>query len=220
MKNFDLYQQPDYFLDSDHPALRAYVEEKAKGERLQQRLQALFYAIRDDFRYNPYEVLLRPDALKASYLLQKQSGYCIEKSNLFATGARVLGVPSRMGFAKVRNHIGTSKLESMLKTNVLVFHGYAEIWLHGKWIKVTPVFDAGLCNKLGVAPMEWDGQNDAIFQEYDSAAGQFMEYLHDYGVFHTIPFDMFVSELRQHYGHLFDEAGEPLQELLVDLSKV
>ena len=31
-----------------------------------------------------------------------------------------------------------------------------------------------------------------------------MEYLHDYGTFHDIPHDMFVAQMKKHYGHFFE----------------
>lgn len=205
MKNISsqAFLKPTEFLDSDHRAVREFVEEYTRGISTRtERLEALYYAVRDGFRYDPYRLDFSREAMKASHLTQRNYGYCVEKSCLFAAAARVVGVPARMGFANVRNHIGTARLEAVLQTNVLVFHGYAEIYLHKRWIKYTPVFNKELCERLDVAPLDFNAEKDAVFQEYDRNGGKFMEYLHDYGRFEDIPYDFFMSELLRHYPHL------------------
>ena len=202
-KEFEKYLTPGEFIDSDHQGVIDFTHTHTQGENtVKDKLIALYYAVRDGFRYDPYTLDLSRKAVKASNLITRDYGYCVEKSCLFAAGARILGVPSRMGFANVKNHIGTAKLEEILQTDVLVFHGFTEIWQDGKWVKVTPVFNQSLCDKLNVAPLEFNGEEDAVFQEYDQAGGQFMEYLHDYGTFEDVPYEMFISELKNHYPHL------------------
>lgn len=199
------YLQPNYYTDSDHPDVVAYASRITQGiHEPAARMQALFRAVRDDFRYNPYRVILKPYALKASYLLSKDYGYCIEKSNLLAACARALGVASRLGFANVRNHLATEKLERYLRTDLLVFHGYTELFLHGRWIKLTPVFDRALCERLGVDPLDFDGANDCIFQQSDKGGKPFMEYVHDHGTFDTVPLERFKAEMQRVYPHLFE----------------
>ncbi len=123
---------------------------------------------------------------------------------MLAACARVVGIPSRLGFANVRNHIGTSKLEEFLKTDLLVFHGYCELHLEGKWVKATPAFNRQLCRRLGVPPLEFDGQSDSIFQQYTPDGDCFMEYLHDYGQFADVPRELFIHELKKYYAHIFE----------------
>lgn len=207
--SLDLYLKPTEFLDSDHPRVLEFVEEHTSGLSGQvEKLEALYYAVRDGFRYDPYRLDFSREAMKASHLTGRKYGYCVEKSCLFAAAARVVGVPARMGFANVRNHIGTARLEAVLQTNVLVFHGFAEVYINGQWIKSTPVFNKELCERLDVAPLDFNAEGDAIFQEYDRQGGKFMEYLHDYGRFEDIPYEFFMSELQKHYPHLREEIGE------------
>ncbi len=202
----DEYLRPGIFIDSDHPDVVAYAEKITMGIQ-ENTLQAirLYYAIRDGFKYFPYNIDLNPRALKASALLKKNRGYCIEKANLLAAATRALGIPARLGFAIVRNHIGTEKLEKILRTDKLVFHGYTELFLEGKWVKATPAFDAALCERMGVHPLEFDGKTDSIFQESDRSGGRFMEYIHDYGNFPDIPYSKMIEEFRKHYPHLFED---------------
>jgi len=200
------YLQAGFYTNSDHPKVIEYTQSVIRGiSDKQQQLIALFYAVRDGFRYNPYHLILKPYALKASFLLTKDYGYCVEKSNLFAACARVLGVPSRLGYGNVCNHLGTKDIEQKLKTNILVFHGFTEVFINDQWVKATPVFNKELCQKLGVEPLDFDAKTDCIFQESDKDGNPFMEYIHDYGTFADVPFEKFKTELLKFYPHLFDK---------------
>ena len=198
-------------MDSDHEAVIAWtqkvVQDVPAGDKIAQAV-ALYLAVRDSFRYNPYEVDLRPEAMKASHQLGKESGYCIEKANLLGACARVLGIPARLGFADVRNHIGTERLEAFLGTDILTFHGYTDLYLEGRWVKATPAFNEALCSKLGVEPLEFNGREDSIFQEYDQEEGRFMEYLADHGTFHEWPREAFIASIKAHYPKLFAQNPE------------
>lgn len=195
-------------MDSDHPSVirwtREVVRDIPAGDKLAQAV-SLYLAVRDSFLYNPYEVDLRPEAMKASFQLGKESGYCIEKANLLGASARVLGIPARLGFADVRNHIGTERLEAFLGTDILTFHGYTDLYLEGQWVKATPAFNAALCRKLGVEPLEFNGREDSIFQEYDQTEGRFMEYLVDHGTFQEWPREAFIASIQKHYPKLFEQ---------------
>ncbi len=209
-----MYLQPNDFVDADHPSVMAFAHQHTSpNQSPTEKAVSLFYAVRDGFRYNPYHVEVTPSGYKASILLARtpqQGGHCIDKANLLAACARAVGIPSRLHFANVRNHIGTEKLEQMLGTDVLVFHGYAELYLEGKWVAATPAFNKQLCAYLKVAPLEFDGKTDAVFQAYDREGGQFMEYLHDYGHFADIPFDLMVQEWKRHYPN-YDLMREKLE---------
>lgn len=205
------YLQPAEFVNSDSEDVIAFAQ-KAVGDSTDpiEKAVKLYYAVRDGFNYNPYDIDLNTEAMKASALLKRNYGYCVEKACLLAAAARVVGIPSRLGFAKVRNHIATEKLEERLRTNVLVFHGFTELFLDGKWVKATPAFNKSLCIKLNVDSLEFNGKEDSVFQSYSKEGGQFMEYLHDYGTFPDIPRDLFISELKKHYPHIFEDMTKDL----------
>jgi transglutaminase-like putative cysteine protease len=215
------YLQPTPFLDSDHASVIAFAETHTLGasDDISRSVQ-LYYAVRDGFFYNPYQIDLRPEGLKASSLLTRTSGYCVEKAVLLAAAARVVGIPSRLSFFNVRNHIATEKLERVLQTNLLVFHGAAELWLGGKWVKTTPAFNAALCHKLNVETLEFDGKNDSVFQQFDRTGNTFMHYEHEYGAFADLPYDLYISELRRYYGHVLSSAMAKESGLKLDLSHI
>jgi len=194
-----------FFIDSDHSGIVEFASEAVVGcTTPKAKAIAVYRAVRDGWRYDPYTINLSKDALKASDLLHRDHGYCVEKATLLAAVARAVGIPARLGFAKVKNHLGTSKLETLLRTDLLVFHGYTDLFLEGQWVKATPAFNAALCQRFGVEPLEFDGVNDSIFQENTDTGDQFMEYIHDYGVFDDLPRDLYVSELEKHYPHIFE----------------
>jgi len=211
---------PTEFLDSDHGSVREYAERNTVGSSTDiERAVKLYYAVRDDFQYDPYLLDLRRESMRASKLLTKKRGYCVEKAVLLAAAARSVGIPSRLSFYIVRNHIATEKLAKALEKDYLVFHGAAEMFLEGKWVKATPAFNRRLCDFLGVDPIEFDGTSDAIFQEYDRKGNVFMEYLHDYGAFEDMPYQMFLDELEKHYPHITNNPRFVTDGLIYDFRK-
>ena len=215
-----LFLQPDRYADSTHPDIITFSNQVLEGvSDPVARAVNLYYAIRDGFRYSPYYVEMVPEAFRASRFLHRDRGHCIDKANLMVACARAAGIPARLRFAKVRNHLGTEKLEALLKTDVLVFHGMAELYLEGRWVKCTPAFNQELCQKLNVAPLEFNGLEDSIFQAYDREGADFMEYLHDYGYFAEMPYEYFISEMQVHYPHLFQEGAVAISTPSMDMTE-
>jgi len=194
------YLQPATFIDSDHPQVMVF-SDRVAGARIgdQEKATALYYAIRDGFRYDPYHIDLEPEAMRASALLARDHGFCIPKAALLAAAARHQGIPARLGFADVRNHLTTPKLRRAMGTDVFVWHGFAELYLAGRWIKATPAFDQALCHRFGVAPLDFDGTSDAVFQEADAHGNRFMEYMADHGRYADIPLETLRQALEEAY---------------------
>jgi transglutaminase-like putative cysteine protease len=191
----------DAHLDADHPAVVAFARAHGGGLAPRQAAVALYYAVRDGFRYTPWRVSLTPGGFRASLLLERDppEGHCIDKALLLAAACRALGIPARLHFANVRNHVGTVRIEARLGSDLLVYHGYTELFLGGRWVAATPAFNRALCERLGVAPLEFDGENDSIFQPYDREAGRFMEYVTDHGSHTALPFDAMMAEWARYY---------------------
>ena len=191
------------FLDFEHPAVQAFVAEHVEDAMTHaQKRDALYIAVRDGFRYDPYILDFRPTGLKASDLIlrEREAGYCVEKAVLYAAALRAVGIPSRLFFGDVKNHIAVDKLVQILGTDRLVFHGGTEVWNGTKWVKATPAFNKELCNRFGVPALEFDGVHDSMFQAYDTSGARFMEYLKDYGTFEDMPFDLYLDTLEEVYG--------------------
>lgn len=164
----------------------------------------IFYKVRDSFLYDPYHLNIRKNALVASKAIIQKRAWCVEKALIMVACCRRIGIPARFGFAIVTNHIGVEKLVKYLGRNEIVFHGYAEIFLNNKWVKCTPAFDKFVCRLSKVPALDWDGEHDSMFQEF-SNGNKFMEYLHFYGTFEDIPFELMHSEMKRYYPHLFEK---------------
>jgi transglutaminase-like putative cysteine protease len=154
-----------------------------------QKAVALFYAVRDRFRYDPYRIDLNPEQMTASAVLARGYGFCITKSVLLAAAARIHGIPARLGFADVRNHLTTERLRRSMGTDVFVWHGFAELLIDGGWVKATPAFNKSLCERFGVPTLDFDGIHDSLFQPFDGEGNQYMEYIRDHGRFSDLPLD-------------------------------
>lgn len=198
--------EPTYFIDSDHPRVREYAARIVQGiDEPAEQARALFLTVRDGFPYDPYKLDLRRESMRASEVLLRPRAYCVEKAIVLAAALRAVRIPAKLFFGNVRNHIGTGRLEAFLGTDVLAFHGSTELLLDGKWLKITPAFNKELCQRLGVDPLEFDGRDDAIFQEYGGHGQRFMEYLTEHGSFTDMPYDLYLSELRKQYAHTLGE---------------
>lgn len=163
----------------------------------------IYYLVRDFALYDPYHLDLRPEFLKASVVAGKKRAWCVEKSVLMAAMLRAAGIPSRLGFGIVKNHIGVEKLLHYLKRPEIVFHGFVEVFLGGNWVKCTPAFDRKICRLAGVEPLSWNGYDDSLFQEYTHGK-RHMEYLKFYGSFDDVPFALMHAEMKEYYPHLFE----------------
>lgn len=216
----DEYLKPTEFLDSDDSTVSEFASRHTAGASSDmEKAIKLYYAVRDGFQYDPYILDLRREGLTASGLLTRTRGYCVEKAILLAASARAVEIPSRLSFYIVRNHIATDRLEKVLEKNYLVFHGAAELFLDGEWRKATPAFNKKLCDFLGVEPLEFDGTRDSIFQEFDRSGNIFMEYLHDYGAFADLPYEMYLDELNKHYPHIFGNEKYAREDLVYDFRR-
>ena len=176
------YLRPTAFIDADHPRVRELAETAAAGAAdPTERAVRLYYAVRDGLRYDPYGIDFSREGFTASAVIARGKGYCVAKATVLAAGARALGIPSRLGFADVRNHLATPRLREQMGTDVFYYHGYTELHLDGRWVKATPAFNIELCQRFGVRPLEFDGREDSIFHPLDAEGRQHMEYLHDRG---------------------------------------
>lgn len=196
--------QPGRFIDSKHPAIAATARSFADpaGDELKTAV-ALYYLVRDTIRYNPYRVDALPAAYLASATLAAAEGWCVTKALLLAALCRAAGIPARVGYADVRNHLSTARLRQAMQTDVFYFHGYTSIYLDGRWVKATPAFNIELCQKFGLAPLEFNGLEDSLYHPFDLAGNRHMEYLNERGDYFDLPFEELMAVMREHYPVMF-----------------
>jgi transglutaminase-like putative cysteine protease len=193
-----------HFVDSDHPDVVAFAQDATAGATTdREKAVALFYAVRDRIRYDPYVMCDDPETYKASSVVQSGVSYCIPKSVLLAAAARAVGIPARLGFADVKNHLSSEKLRERMGSDLFVWHGYTELLLDGRWVKVTSAFNIELCERFGVLPQEFDGEHDALLHPFTADGREHMEYVRDRGSFDDVPFDEIIAEFRATYPGMF-----------------
>jgi transglutaminase-like putative cysteine protease len=179
-----------WFIDSDSEAVTRFADE-AVGDATGPVDVAgrLFHAVRDGIRYDPYAMEPEPEAFRASFVAGSDRNWCIPKSVLFVAAARYRGIPARLGFADVRNHLTSEKLSATMGTDVFAWHGFAELLLNDRWVKLSTAFNIELCEKFGVKVLEFDGVNDALMHPYDQAGNRHMEYVKQRGSFDDLPLE-------------------------------
>lgn len=197
------HRAPTFYIDSDHADVVRFAR-SAIGDATtdSQKAARLYLAVRDGLWYDPYDIKLRPSEMTASAVIARGRGYCGEKATVLAAVARAVGIPARLEFADVRNHISSPRLVEHLRSDVFAFHGLTQLYIDGRWLKATPAFNKELCQKFHVAPLEFDGTQDSVFQEFDGGT-KFMEYLYGHGTFDDLPREYFIGVMIRHYPHLF-----------------
>lgn len=195
------YLAPTGFLNFDAKPVRDFAAQAVSGAGTdRERAVALYYAVRDKIRYDPFAVGVEPEAYSASYVLAQGAAYCIPKAVLLAACARSVGIPTAIGLSDVVNHLTTPKLrEAMGGRNLFLHHGYAVLYIDGTWVKAAPAFNIEMCNRFDVMPTEFDGSNDAILQEFDKRKRLHMQYVRDHGIWSDLPYHRIIEEFRGYY---------------------
>ena len=205
------YLEPTSIIDSDHPVVQDYAKRVAGGTKDPVELAVkLYLAVRDDIRYDPYSPFYLPEHYRASYVIGRGRSFCIPKASLLCALGRVCGIPSRVGFATVRNHLATKQLLEFLGSNLFVYHGFVEFHLAAKWVKCTPAFNRELCERHSVPPLEFDGRNDSLFQTYNSENKRYMEYVELLGTFGDIPVSEILDAWKKVYGEEYFRKSKKL----------
>jgi transglutaminase-like putative cysteine protease len=198
--NLEPYLAAGEFIDSEDADVRAFAEKAtAGGGDDVSRAVKLYYAVRDEILYDPYYCNEARSYFRASDCLRAKRGFCIPKAALLAAAARSVGIPARVGYADVRNHLSTKKLLELVGGDLFIWHSFTELYLEGQWVKATPAFNLSLCQRFGVRPLEFDGRHDSLFHEYDSGGRRHMEYVRQRGHFPDVPYDAIIGDFKKLY---------------------
>ena len=200
------YVMPSHFVESDSLEVQGFVTSALRnlpvGATKRDKAIRLFEAVRDDIRYDPYCFALDEDSYRASRIAGVKAAYCVPKAILLAACLRAVGIPAALGFADVRNHLNTPKLQELMGTDLFIYHGYVQLWLGGESYKVTPAFNIELCERFGVKPLVFDGYHDALFHEFDEKDQRHMEYVNDRGLYVDAPMAEFLTAFKETYPKL------------------
>ena len=200
MVDLQNYLKSTEVIDSDSQAV------KEKAQSLIQELQtdrekaiALFYYVRDVIKHNPNAPQQFPDDIKASYTLERGNGFCWHKVVLLVALARAAGIPARLGLVDTRDYQLSEKILPIFGgDNIVIVHAYAELYLGGKWVHASPVYDLETCRKAGFVPVGFDGLNDAKDSVYNLKGERHIEHIKDHGHFDDFPFE-YIGEYSQEW---------------------
>ena len=204
----ELIAETTYF-NYSHPSIQKIIH-PYKGLSLSAKEIAidLYYKIRDGWRYNPYRISFVAEHYQSSVIAEKADGHCIDKSILLISCLRGLGIPAKLHLAKVKNHIGVEKFIEKFGNDEITPHGMVDIYLNKKWVKVSPAFNKELCDKLNVDVLDFDGENDSLFHEFDKTGHTFMLYLEDYGSFDDVPLEFISNNFKENYPKIMEMKNE------------
>jgi transglutaminase-like putative cysteine protease len=207
-------------VDSDHPAVRAFAREHDRGANVRERALSLYHAVRDAYRYDPYRVDFSVEGMRASTVVAKGYGWCVPKAALLAAACRAVGIPARLGYADVRNHLATGRMRQFMQTDMFIWHGFTEVLIEGRWVKATPAFNIELTERFGLHPLEWDGIHDSIYHPYDREGRRHMEYVRQRGSFDDMPLATIVAEFETFYPAWLSSIGHiRQQDFLADVQR-
>jgi len=193
-------------IDCDTESIVAKAQELTHGlETDREKAVALFYFVRDGIKYNPYAPGDFHDN-RASVVLERGHGFCYQKAILLAALARAVGIPARLGFADIRNHLMSKEFsKKMFGSNVLVYHGWAELYIDDSWVIATPAYDLKTCKAGGFIPVEFDGVSDAKFHRSNRDGKLHIEYIKQHGHYEDLP-----------WAEIIDASMEMMAKLGVD----
>lgn len=204
---YDELTRPTLTIESAHADVADFTRQQIGDAASDiERAVRLYYGVRDSIRYDPYQIDLTIEGMKASATLATRHGWCVSKAVLLAACCRSLGIPARLGFADVRNHLSTERMRQRMRTDIFYWHGYTEMWLAGKWVKATPAFNIELCERFRLLPLEFDGQSDSLYHPYDVEGNRHMEYVNHRGAYSDLPIEEIIGTFREEYS--FAERSE------------
>jgi transglutaminase-like putative cysteine protease len=184
------YLSPTFFIDCDEDIIKNKARELTLNlNGMLEKAQRIFYFVRDDIRYNVYSPRPTEECFKAGQVLANGEGYCVQKALLLVALARAAGIPARLRFAEIRIHLTAKSIAEKRGTNVFPYHGLADLYIDGHWVKATPTYDLGYCRKVGIAPVEFDGKSDALLPLCTLDGRLNIEYVQDRGFFDDLPLD-------------------------------
>lgn len=72
-------------------------------------------------------------------------------------------------------------------------------------------------DKFGLKPIEFDGETDSLFHEFDTTGNKHMEYLKDCGTYEDVP----IKEMRQTFAEIYKGTDKPIEgDFQEDIAKM
>jgi transglutaminase-like putative cysteine protease len=157
------YLKPGVYVNSDHPAIIAKLEELVGDEKDSiKKAKILYEFVRDKIKEG------RIYSMKASDVLAKAEGVCYEKASLLTALARAAGIPAALGYNEII--IKNRKTSDGKITDIHFLHGVTLLYLNGKWITLDQTGNADRWNGwvrddpvIIKLPLEFSADHDVLF---------------------------------------------------------
>jgi len=206
MSETDTYLEATEAIDCDSEAIQRLAEDLTSGcASDEEKAVKLFYFVRDSIRYNIYMISAYLEDFKASTVLARGKGYCVQKAVLLTALGRAARIPTRLAFAKIKNSRVPPSLLEKTGTNIFPAHGYNQFQLLGRWVSAAATFDKELCQKNGLLSVEFDGVHDALLPRADLAGNPYIEYVELYGPQADVPMEW----IRERVARIWGEDKRP-----------
>jgi len=207
-------------IDCDTQSVRDKAQELTEGlETDREKAVALYYFVRDKIKHNAYAPLHDRNCYRASAILEAANGFCQQKAVLLVALARAAGIPARIGLVDVRDHLISDTFREMIGGgDILPLHGYAELYIDGRWIHASPAYDIETCRRKRFVPVEFDGVNDAKDSPYNLDGKPHVQHLKYHGPYDDFPWDEILNYYMEWSALLgrdwdeFKDAGEQLRQ--------
>jgi len=197
----ELYLKATPTLDAGHKRIVETARILTRGcSSDDEKAVKLFYFVRDSIGYNVFMISVFIEDFRASRILEWGKGYCVQKAVLLAALGRAAGIPSRLAFAKIRNHKLPEHIFQIMKTNTFHRHGYNQFLLNGQWVSAAATFDKNLCEKNGLPTVEFDGKSDAILPEKGLKGEPYIEYVEKFPPHDDLPFHWIAEKISEIVG--------------------
>ncbi|KKM81897.1 hypothetical protein LCGC14_1325210, partial [marine sediment metagenome] len=117
--------KPTFFMDYGHPLVSEKAGELTEGIPEDDdigKAVKFFYFVRDQIRYTVKNAResYNKENWRSSLTLERGEGFCIPKSILLASLARAVGIPSRLHFVDIVNHMTSERLKKDMGNNLFI----------------------------------------------------------------------------------------------------
>ncbi|MFX1573524.1 MAG: transglutaminase family protein [Promethearchaeota archaeon] len=215
-KNFEEFLKQTFFMDYEHPSIQEKAKELTEGipeeDDISKAIQ-LFYFVRDQIKYSVKNAResYNKENWKSSITLKRGFGFCIPKAILLASLARAVGIPSRLHYVDIVNHMTSERLKKDMGSNLFIFHGFVELFLNGKWVEANCAFDKELCLRKNFPWVDFDGIKDGLFASTNKDGKPFVEYIKDRGVYNDAPHQKIMETWAIEYPNRYSPNGKPIK---------
>ena len=173
---------------------------RASGANARERAVALYYLVRDGFRYDPYRIDLSAAGMRASRVLESRLRL-VRAQGGAAGGGRARRRHSGAGGLRRRAQPPVDRAHAQPCCRPTSTSGTATPscgWT-ARWVKATPAFNLELCERFGILPLDWDGRTDSLYHPYDREGRRHMEYVNQRGSFDDMPVAQIAADFAATY---------------------